>query len=229
MRRTQYKEHKELFKVIFITSVGIFILSLLFFTLKFPITTPTGFVFNVTTQAKANIINWSMGNCSFIFHSGWNLVSFPCIVREDVSTIMQPIDGKYESIFTYDAASGQWWAYNPDLPSYVVQDLKEIDSKHGYWINMKQTSNYSFEGAYAQYTTIQLHPGWNLIGYPSFDTKNVSNIFNNNITEIWRFNSSNKNWYYYKSPTDHTFTLMLPYFGYWVRSNTSTKITITSS
>ena len=174
----------------------------------------TGFVVynNATINTSVEIVNWTTTNCSFQLYKGWNLVSFPCISNENLSIALQPIDGSYEAVFTYD--NNEWLAYNPNLPSYVIQDLNIIDRKKGYWIEMREDRQYSRSGYMIAYANILLHNGYNLIGYPSNTTRNATDIFNE---PVWGYDNANKQWI-----TQY----LIPYHGYWVYSNTTHYVRI---
>jgi len=175
---------------------------------------------NITVNTTLEVVNWTIANCSFYLYPGWNLVSFYCLPSTSRDEALQPIDGLYDSIFTYDNEEKEWKAYNPDLPSYVIQDLDTIDRKYAYWINMKQGVSYKKQGYKSIYTSIPLYVGWNLVGYPTNTTINATSGLSTldfNIT--WTYNNSEKKWYYYVNVSNYTFIIMHPYTGYWVLSN----------
>ena len=75
---------------------------------------------------------------------------------------------------------------------------------------------------------INLNQGWNLIGYPSLEEKNVSIIFkdiNNSLINVLSY--KNNIWYSY-SPfkINNTLETMKPGFGYWVNANENTSLEV---
>ncbi|MFQ6128728.1 MAG: hypothetical protein ACE5QW_07495 [Thermoplasmata archaeon] len=49
-------------------------------------------------------------------------------------------------------------------------DLKTVDHIMGIWVNVTADSNLTIAGVVPSQTTIQLHKGWNLVGFPCFNT-----------------------------------------------------------
>ena len=65
------------------------------------------------------------------------LVSTSCVPQNtSVDFVLASISGNYSSIHTYNASVelDYWKAYDPSMPSWVVQDLDSISEKKGYWI-----------------------------------------------------------------------------------------------
>jgi sugar lactone lactonase YvrE len=74
------------------------------------------------------------------------------------------LDGCYELVYAYDAASQQWLRYAPDGPAFA-NTLKNIGPNDGLWIKGKHNDcTLHMQGAYPQAVTIPLEPGWNLVG-----------------------------------------------------------------
>lgn len=66
---------------------------------------------------------------------------------------------------------------------------------------------------------IHLHPGWNLVGFPSLSNKDRANALNNlvfdtHVDAIWTFNASSQKWAELDEPTDY-FELCR---GYWIHA-----------
>jgi hypothetical protein len=51
--------------------------------------------------------------------------------------------------------------------AYDVQ-LEEVNTSMGIWVNVTEQSNLTVVGIIPSTTSIYLHAGWNLVGYPSF-------------------------------------------------------------
>ncbi len=49
-------------------------------------------------------------------------------------------------------------------------DLEDVDNTMGLWVNLHQDDNVVVVGIIQNSTTISLAEGWNLVGYPSFDS-----------------------------------------------------------
>lgn len=188
----------------------------------------TGLYFFVPTHANI-IARANMSACNVTLQKGWNFISFFCVEEADgapVETFFTNLSGQYESIFAYDPIQG-WKAYNPDLPSWVVLHLQRISRKEGYWLNMKNTTHF-YRDSWVSGTTITLQPGWNLVGWPLNEERNISDMVANiSIEIIWYYDNSQKKWYYYRNATDHTFTKFKPYGAYWIKSLALQDWTIT--
>ena len=162
-------------------------------------------------------------NCSAFFMDGWNLISIPCLAdNTSTESVLYSIEGNYSSIHTYDVNdySDHWKVYNPDLPSWVVNDLVQINEKQGYWINMKNQSSFYLNGTLIQPDDILLVRGWNLIGYPANDSKEITSALSTisgSYTLIWLYNATDNKYYYYNASAGNgTLQEMIPYYGYWI-------------
>ena len=162
-------------------------------------------------------------SCSAVFMEGWNLISIPCLATNtSPEFVLSSISGNYTSIHYYDLNNNtdHWKVYNPGLPSWVVNDLVYINEKDGYWINMKNQSNFHLDGTLIQPNDVPLVKGWNLMGYPTDNSKEITNALNpisGSYTIIWLYNASDSKYYYYNvSESNGTLYEMRPYYGYWI-------------
>lgn len=67
---------------------------------------------------------------------GWNLAGYPSVYTRPVADALSSIEGNYNSVSTY--FQGGWLTYIPGEP---VNDLTEIKSGMGYWVDMKSNDN----------------------------------------------------------------------------------------
>jgi hypothetical protein len=167
-------------------------------------------------------------SCSATFFEGWNLVSNPCATEnKSVGFVLSSIQGNYSSVHGYypNDETDPWKAYNPSLPQWVVNDLNEISDLKGYWINMKNQSSFHINGTLTQPNMIPLSEGWNLIGYPANNSKNIEDALetiSGNYDIVWMYNTTDDNYYYYNSSAGNgTITEMQEYKGYWIRMSNS--------
>lgn len=233
-KRSKERGRKKLIKnpnsILLTLIIGIFfeLIFVLFLTpFSFKETTPpTGrAITNITLNTTLNVINWSSGICDFHLYPGWNLVSFFCFQKFSIENFTSIMNSSYESIFSYQ--DGKWIAYNPDLPSWVSQDLNELSSKYGYWIYMKEEHPFYFEGYFSWVNHIPLNIGWNLIGYPKNRSEEVNKTLTNiSYNIIHKYDNQNKVMYYYVNSTNHTFVMMEPYHGYWLATNETQDLVI---
>ncbi|MBT3464827.1 hypothetical protein HOD20_10205 [archaeon] len=186
----------------------------------------TGFA---TLNTTVVILNITPNACNTTFESGWNLISIPCYdpTNDSIDLIFDSIDGSYRSIHSYegDASTDPWKAYNPNLPSWVVQDLSGIDRKKGYWVYMDQNDSYFYNGITVDPNLISLSTGWNLIGYPTFENRSIevsTSSIEPDFEYFYLYNASDPTDKYKQytwngslpSPQDLNSTV--PYYGYWV-------------
>jgi hypothetical protein len=100
---------------------------------------------------------------------GWNLFSICLDVEDSISSVLEPIEGSYESVWTL----GSWKQYFPDDPDFPG-GLDVITHGKGYWIDMKADNiTLAITGKRLADTTILLKQGWNLVGYNYPEAKNV--------------------------------------------------------
>lgn len=162
-------------------------------------------------------------NCTFTLYSGLNLVSFFCIPTQmPAPQVMAGVVSNLEAVFEYQEGNADAWRiYNPSLPSFVVQDLDNMGRTRGYWVNMRETQNYSLEGGLRVPNSINLIPGWNLVGYPTNQTKPVSESFasiEGNFTEVRAYNPITDSFINYLPGVGGAVNQTEAYQGYWVNA-----------
>jgi len=138
---------------------------------------------------------------NILLNSGWNLVSIPLSLdNKTLAYALNSIDGNYTDVFSY-------------LDGWTeLEDTSNVNETTGFWIRMIDEDVLVVKGTTAN-TSIHLNNGWNLIGYPYLDEKNIIEILGNNITY-----SYNTSWSSYISgrPFNSLETLK-PGLGYWVK------------
>ncbi|MDO8647488.1 MAG: MopE-related protein, partial [Candidatus Diapherotrites archaeon] len=98
----------------------------------------------------------------------WNLISVPFkLLDSDVSAVFKDIIGKINSVWTFDALSGQWLVFDPkNIPA---SNLYSIEPGTGYWVAALDNTELVLGGnMFNPITTPPSKPikqGWNLIGY----------------------------------------------------------------
>jgi len=68
---------------------------------------------------------------------GWNLVGIKGFDSSSVPDDLSNIEGKYESIWSYDAEEDRWYRYIVDGPPFL-NDLTSMEKGKGYWIYVKE-------------------------------------------------------------------------------------------
>ena len=105
-------------------------------------------------------------------NGGWNFVSTRLIPTSTaIADVLSSIAGKYELVEAYK--NGTWYSYRPGSGG----SLSEIDEKMGFWIKVTQDCTLVVRGSMPASTTMSLsstNGGWNLVGWPSDDTRDVA-------------------------------------------------------
>jgi hypothetical protein len=191
----------------------------------------TGYATEMPTMAFILQLNETI--CNFTLQDGWNLVSIPCIpVSLAPSEIFSNINASLVSVHAYFAkdTGDPWKAYNPSLPSWVVQDLQLVNRKEGYWINVNRNVNYLLYNATATPNLIDLNPGWNLVGYPVMNPKEINDSLSSiypyySLVVIYNSSDSLDHWKEYSWNSTYSaindLNYTFPYFGYWIHMNES--------
>ena len=183
---------------------------------------------------------------------GWNLFSLSVQPRErEVTVVLEPISGAYVYVSTfinpadpligsvYDSSGAKTFDIN--RPSFL-NDLKEIDAYHGFWIKMTEERTLEVEGdplpADVQFA---LGEGWNLVPYPPEEpmdlTAAFSSIQGSYIYVIGFINPSDplvgqvyntagaKTWDISRPTFLNDLTRLEPDHGYWVKMSSPGTLT----
>lgn len=184
-----------------------------------------------TTTTRAFILESHPINCTVNLTRGINYVSFPC------ETAQVPFDQafknennealnyKYVFVFKPLQTKKPWSSYNPSLPNWTIQeDLNRIDRRTGYAIYMEEPGTYHAEGLRFPITNTQLRKGWNLVGYPSTNTKTIQEVTATISQEYESIHSyqdvgGTKTWLHHKKGEGGTLTHFKPGYAYWIKMN----------
>ncbi|MCK4522482.1 MAG: hypothetical protein KAU20_07955 [Nanoarchaeota archaeon] len=95
----------------------------------------------------------------------------------------------------------------------------KIDETKGYWINSLNNQTLTIQGTEPNNITFDLNQGWNLIGYPSLETKPINETLNvSQISSVFAY--INQSWKSYspdKPDYLNTLKYFIPGYGYWVK------------
>ncbi|MCG2769512.1 MAG: right-handed parallel beta-helix repeat-containing protein [Anaerolineae bacterium] len=159
-------------------------------------------------------------------HSGWNLVSVP-VHPSDTSAeaVLSTIAGEYDLVYAYDASdeASPWKQLDPSVPSFA-NDLLTIDETKGLWLHGTSATTWTFPDYTPPAGIIPLHPGWNLVGYPSSDAKPVAEALasiEGKYTLVYTQDPSDQvdPWKMFNPaapPWSNELTQMVPGCGYWI-------------
>ncbi|MCK4457463.1 MAG: exo-alpha-sialidase [Thermoplasmata archaeon] len=156
---------------------------------------------------------------------GPNLVSIPLIQsNESIETALQTV--RYDKAWSYDSLSGKW-RWHMGFKSYKG-GLWSVNHTLGIWVNVTSDSNLTVAGMVPAQTTIHLMGGWNLVGFPSFNsTYTVSSLKTSaGVVRVEAFDSASPP-HHLRIPND-TEPMQLGY-GYWIKAEMETTWTIKSS
>jgi parallel beta-helix repeat protein len=97
---------------------------------------------------------------------GFNIVSVPLIQSDtSIEWVLQTV--QYDKAWSFSSTENMWKSHMPFKP--FEEDLRSIDHTMGVWLSVTENSSLTVAGAVPTSTKIQLLPGWNLVGFPSFN------------------------------------------------------------
>jgi len=108
---------------------------------------------------------------------GHRLVSFPLRpLNDSIDNVLPSASGCYNYLRWYDVqdATDHWKSY---MPFGSFNDLDHLDNTMGFWINVTASCDLIVFGLQSDFTSIRLHQGWNMVGFPSNRTSyTVANL-----------------------------------------------------
>ncbi len=120
--------------------------------------------------------NWSGQAGKFVrfLEKGKHLASVP-LVQEDTTleVVLQTLAGSFKHVRYYKSSdqSDHWKTY---WTFKTYGTLFDLDHKMGFWIDMTKDDHLVVAGLVPEMTEIELEHNWNLVGYPSFIDRTVS-------------------------------------------------------
>ncbi|TET89790.1 MAG: exo-alpha-sialidase [Methanomassiliicoccales archaeon] len=126
------------------------------------------YFYYVESVDASNNTNRSGKAAKLNFHldPGRHLLSVPLVQEnESTPTVLQTLS--YDIAWSYDSIGKDWKKYSPFRSP---DGLIKLDHKIGFWVNVTRESNLTIAGLVPTLTTINLSEGWNLVGFPSFNS-----------------------------------------------------------
>lgn len=155
---------------------------------------------------------------------GPNLVSVPLLTPGDIETTLQTV--KWDKAWAFDTYIQRWKWQMKSKP--YPGELNFLNNTMAFWIDVTEDSNLTVAGVVPTITSIALQSGWNLVGFPSFNsTYTIGDLkAQTTATRIEGF-----------SPSDSPYNLKLMMdvdvlqagFGYWVKVDSDTVWTVAVS
>ena len=173
---------------------------------------------------QVNLVAGEYMHHELFLQTGWNLISFNVDpAQKEVLTVLHSIIGAFDRVLTFDCDEGGLSFY-PYLPPFM-NNLKEMDPWHGYWIEVNQNVPLTVAGVRMPANTpIQLCSGYNLVGYlpdsPLSVTEALASI-DGLYSSVLGFDPVNGGLSYYPDlpPPLNSLQQMEPGRGYWIRMN----------
>jgi len=134
------------------------------------------YFYYVQTNDTSGNGNWSGQAGKFVrfLEKGKHLASVP-LVQEDTTleVVLQTLAGSFKHVRYYkSSAQRNHWKTYWTFKTYGT--LFDIDHKMGFWIDMTKDDHLVVAGLVPEMTQIELGHNWNLISYPSFIDRTVS-------------------------------------------------------
>jgi parallel beta-helix repeat protein len=183
--------------------------------------------YNIDSDTKDNYPLMKPFEKYLFLYEGWNLISIPYIQTDiNLGTVLTSIIGLYDAVQQYNGTDiNDHWKHNNTAKPPHLNDLNTLDHTMGFWIHITESNRILYEYPGTPPTsnqTIQLHPGWNLMGYPSLSNHNRTVGLNNlefgvDVDAIQWYDAATKTWHFMGH--DDSF---VPGRGYWMHSKVDT-------
>ncbi len=165
---------------------------------------------------------------SISLSGNWSLISTPYKLIN--STTRSFVNSVYGRNWTLEHYVGPGWITADFNISEIQWQLEDIDRRYGYYIRLNASSIVEIDGVYINKTDIPLKQGWNMIGYPSNSTKDISTALSS-ITGKWTilFALYNNTWTMEDTktpPFPWEIKNLTPGRGYWINISTPSTLII---
>lgn len=166
--------------------------------------------------------NTNLSSCSanqaakFARPASWPLISIPLIQsNESIEQVLQTVE--YDAAWYYDSFDQEWRWHMP-FKGYR-RGLWNVDHTMGLWVNYTAGSYVTVAGMVPAQTSIELHAGWNLVSFPSFNTSyTVANLkADTGATRVEGFDDGTPPWPPSRLRVLGSGEVLLAGIGYWVK------------
>ena len=156
---------------------------------------------------------------------GWKLISLPLQPSNTaISSVLGSISGKYASAWAFQ--NDEWKVFDPANPG--LSDLSTLGAGWGYWLDMTEAASLPVTGTEPS-KTINLIPGWNLVGYNSTIARNITDALASiagNVVTVWAYKDNSWQFYDPAHPGLSDLTSMSLGYGYWIYANAACTWTL---
>ncbi len=178
---------------------------------------PNNYFYRICAVDLNNLTNCSVNQAGKFTRSlldGPNLISIPLVQSDEgIAIVLQTV--KWDKTWTYDSLTQKWKSHTLFKP--YKGELEEVNTSMGIWVNVIEQSNLTVAGIVPSSTSIYLHAGWNLVGFPSFNgTYVVSDLKATvGVESIEGFDALTPP-YFLREMVDGD--MLQTGFGYWIRT-----------
>ncbi|GEM_PF-6315626 len=155
------------------------------------------------------------------FHSGWNLISISWLRNPtDINTALSGVSWDRAMVYL----NNTWHTYDIHRDAKYNRGFPLIDNTMGIWVHATSDGDLHSQMPDFTTTTIYLHKGWNLIGYPSGTVRTAQEImsgFTGSYDYIQAYNSSVDNIVDIGQSDEMEMT-----YGYWIHVTSPGTLTI---
>ena len=148
-------------------------------------------------------------------NSYWRLISLNRQPANNaIGSVIESMADRVINVWSYD--NGKWKVYYPDDPS--MGDLETMVPGHGYWMHMSDTADFEFSGT-AYSGAIELTTGWNLVGFNSAVSMNISDAvasLSPCLVSVWSYDDGVWRIYDPDHPYLSDLEMLVPANGYWI-------------
>ena len=129
---------------------------------------------------------------SVLLQPGWNNVGYVGPTRL-IPVALAHVAGRYESVWTWDAAGQRWLGMNPYFAA--AGDFVELRQNQAYWIRMSAPGVMSMEIPPVQPPAV-LGPGWNNFVYPGPEQFILDALAHaaGRFDSVWHWDSARQQW-----------------------------------
>ena len=187
------------------------------------------YVINIGDSGAAMTLDIRLGSdpvseTSINLAYGWNLISL-CLqpLNTQRGSVMSSVEGKYDSIWAYDAAQSIWLKYDVDGPPFL-NNLDGMESGMGYMVMMNQSGTLIVQGT-TPAGWLFLKTGQNLVGYNFQTPISIDNCLSDaegRISSIRTYDPQGDRWIKYNvhaPPFLNDLEFLEPGKGYWIDAN----------